>query len=441
VKCSIYNDGIALLNLVKERASKMADEISNGLTGPKRLRILALIPLVYGDDYGFWNRDLGLVVRTLRSMGHDAWLMALYDPGQTLGPDKPVIRATMKELEDPAWWQKQQPDALIIGTWSATRFEAIRTAALSLKKPLIEKLDTDGVKSPKIWFSRYLLRDAVNYNYSDPWHRKAKAFLKAVSRTVVVFAFPGLLDKKMVKGMSRVAVFAAETPLAVARVKRFLRLFGAAPMPRVVTISHPVNTSQMRLLPGDLKENIVVAVGRWDDAVKGWPLLVEVARRFLAIRPDWKMVVIGGLPRFSAKVRKEILSLQDCLLLTGPLEHQQLSEWNRRAKIYLLTSHCETFNIAAAEALCCGCSVVGPSQIASASYFAGCQSGTPSYLRTPDHMTDALVAEADEWEGGKRDPVKISQASLQKFEAETVAKCYLKIFEEMEGAASKPSSG
>jgi glycosyltransferase involved in cell wall biosynthesis len=135
-------------------------------------------------------------------------------------------------------------------------------------------------------------------------------------------------------------------------------------------------------------------------------------------------------------VRTELLSLQDRLILTGPIDHQQLSRWNRKAKIYLLTSHCETFNIAAAEALCCDCSVVGPSQIASASYFAGCQSGTPSYLRTPEHMTDALIAEADGWEDNNRDPITISQASLQRFDAETVAKCYLKIFEEMEQSVS-----
>jgi glycosyltransferase involved in cell wall biosynthesis len=311
---------------------------------------------------------------------------------------------------------------------------------VSLKKPLVEKLDTDGVKSPKIWFFRYLVRDLVNYHYSYPFLRKANIFIKAILRALVVYMLPDILDKKMVRGMSQVPVFAAETPLAVARVKRFLRLYNAAPMPRVVTIPHPANTAEMRLLPGDLKENIVMAVGRWDDAVKGWPLLLEIARRFLAIRHDWKMVIVGDTPAFSAKASREIASLRDRLVLTGPLEHQQLSGWNRKAKIYLLTSHCETFNIAAAEALCCGCSVVGPAQIASVSYFIGSQSGTSSHLRTPDHMTDALIAEVDQWEAGKRDPVGISRASLQNFDAEAVAKCYLDLFGEMERAASKTPS-
>jgi len=53
---------------------------------------------------------------------------------------------------------------------------------------------------------------------------------------------------------------------------------------------------------------------------------------------------------------------------------------------------------------------------------------------------DPAIAEVDLWEAGQRDPVKISQASLQKFDAEMVAKCYLKIFEEMERPASKPAS-
>ena len=414
----------------------MPNSASDGADG-KRLRILALLPLVYGDSYGFWNRDLGLIVRVLRALGHDAWLVALYDRSQTPGPDKPVIRATREELGVPAWWKNQKPDAIIINTWSATRFAAIREAALSVKKPLIEKLDTDGVKSPKIWFYRYLLRDVVSFNYSDPQSKKVRALLNAVVRSCAIYLFPSLLDRKMVRQMSTVPVFAAETPLAVARVKRFLRLYGATPMPRVVTISHPANTAQMRLLPGDVKKNIVMAVGRWDDAVKGWPLLLAIARRFLAVQSDWKMVVVGGLPSIPEKLKEELHTLKDRLILTGPLDHAQLSAWNRQAKIYLLTSHCETFNIAAAEALCCGCSVVGPSQIASASYFAGGRSGTPSHLRTPDHMTDALIAEVDEWADQHRDPIKISESSLPHFDAEMVAKRYLNLFDELARSAPK----
>ena len=414
----------------------MDDPISSGSSGLKRPRILALLPLIYGDRFGFWNRDMGLVVRTLRSMGYDAWLVALYDPDQTPGPGKPVIRATREELAEPAWWQKQAPDALILNTWSAPRHEAIRRAALSLKKPLIEKLDTDGIKSPKIFLSFYFMRERISYKFSDPWHIKVRTFFKAIARTFVVYSFPGLLDKRMVEGMSRVPVYAAESPLATARVKRFLRLYHASPMPRVVTISHPANTTEMRLLPGDVKENIVVAVGRWDFVVKDWPLLFEIAKRFLIIRPDWKIVVIGQPAELSAKTKREMASLENRLILTGPLEHEQLSRWNRKAKIYLLTSYYESFNIAAAEALCCGCSVVAPAQIASASYFASFQSGTPSYVRTPDHMTDALIAEVDEWETGQRDPGKISESALRIFDAEMVAKRYLELFEELSSSPS-----
>src|SRR6202050_2717365 len=203
----------------------MGDEISSGSSGLRRPRILALLPLVYGDKFGFWNRDMGLVVRTLRSMGYDAWLVALYHPDQTPGPDKPVIRATVDELGDRAWWQKQAPDAIILNTWAAPRHEAIRAAALSLKKPLIEKLDTDGIKSPKIFLWFYFMREWISYKFSDPWHIKAAAFFKAIARTFVVYSFPGLLDKKMVECMSRVPIYAAESPLATARVKRFLRLY------------------------------------------------------------------------------------------------------------------------------------------------------------------------------------------------------------------------
>jgi glycosyltransferase involved in cell wall biosynthesis len=406
----------------------------------KRWRILALLPIPYSDRGGFWNRDIGLVMRTLHAQGHDAWLVALKNPDDLPAAGFPVIVATKEELNDPQWWWQQQPDAIILNTWSAPRYEGMRRAALSTGKPLIEKLDTDGVKSPRIWFRRYLSRHMVGYRYSDPFYRKWKLWLEAWIRVSVINFFPWALDAKMVRGMSQVSIYAAETPIAVARVKRFLRLFHATPMPRVLTIPHPVNTENLRLQAGDVKENYVIAVGRWKEAVKGWPLLFEIAKRFLRIYPDWKMVIIGDEPVLSAKDRRERAALGDRLTLTGALNHARLSDWCRRSKIYLLTSHWETFNIAAAEALCCGCSMVGPAQIGSVSCFTANQSGTPSFRRTPDDLTDALVAEVDEWDNGRRDPKSISDTALAAWSVETVGDIYLRLFGEMEAemAAKSP---
>jgi glycosyltransferase involved in cell wall biosynthesis len=403
---------------------------------PKR-RVLAVLPIPYTDGGGFWNRDVGLAMRKMHDAGHDAWLVAVKIPGEDNGTPYPVILGTWEELADPAWWRSQAPDAVLLNTWSAPRHEGIRRAVLALGVPVIEKLDTDGVKSPRIWLGSYTVSHLVGYAYGDSFLHKLGVWIKALARTVVVYSFPALLDARMVKGMSTVPVFAAESPLATARVKRFLRLFHASPMPEVVTIPHPVNTEKLSWRPGDRKENVIVAVGRWGEAVKGWPLLLEMARRFLPLYPDWKIVVIGAKPLLSARDEQDLAAWQGRLHLVGHLDHAELSGWYRRAKIYLLPSVCETFNIAAAEALCCGCSVVGPAQIASMAAFTGHASGTSSFRRTPDHMTDALIAEIDEWQTGHRDPDAIARASLKAWSVETVCAAYLDTFRKIELRASK----
>jgi glycosyltransferase involved in cell wall biosynthesis len=206
-------------------------------------------------------------------------------------------------------------------------------------------------------------------------------------------------------------------------------MYDANPMPRVVTIPHPVNTSQMGFSTADSKLNQVIAVGRWDDAVKGWPLLKEIAERFLQTCSDWSLVVAGTGAEAEGKKMEERFPERFSML--GMLEHEELNKQLRKSKIYLLTSHSETFNIAAAEALCCGCSVVGPAQIPSSAYFAGKESGTVSYIRNTFHMCDTLIAETDEWNNNHRDPERISKRWIRELGADAVAKSYLEIFRSM----------
>ena len=293
--------------------------------------------------------------------------------------------------------------------------------------PLIEKLDTDGVKSPKIYPLHSLRRSWVNYDLKHPVSNGVPRKVEAFARFLVTYLFPSLLDKPMVRCMERVPIYAAETPLATARVKRFLRMYNADPMPRVVTVPHPVNTVHMGFSPADSKRNQVIVVGRWDDAVKGWPLLSEITERFLCALPDWNLLVAGT----GAEIEGEKLENKypGRFSMLGKVGHEDLSKHLRTSKIYLLTSHSETFNIAAAEALCCGCSVVGPAQIPSSSYFAGKESGTVSYIRNSAHMCDALMTETEEWNNRRRDPERISSQWLSELGAEAVAEKYIEIFE------------
>jgi hypothetical protein len=72
-------------------------------------------------------------------------------------------------------------------------------------------------------------------------------------------------------------------------------------------------------------------------------------------------------------------------------------------------------HIASAEAVCAGCSVVGPAEIASMQEYTLNQSGTVAITRGVNDLLDALLAEANEWDSGNRNPTYISNFYSNKF--------------------------
>jgi len=391
------------------------------------MKILAFIPLEYAQHGEFWQRDLGLVILALRDLGHEALFVALgtsHDDQKTY----PLLLITYQTASDPTWWSEQDADMVILNTWSAPRHQGIRSAALASKSLVVEKLDTDGVKSPRIYPFHSLRRSWVSYDLTSPWHSKLRVWGEATARFLVTYLFPAALDRRMVRGMQHVPIYVAETPVASARVRRFLRMYQANPMPKVVTIPHPVQTDVMNLPEGIIKENVIISVGRWNDAVKGWPLLRDTARVFLHNRSNWTIKAIGK----GAEVEGNALAQEypGRFLMMGRLEHAELQHHLQTAKIYFLPSHSETFNIAGAEALCCGCSVVGPAQIPSSAFFASHASGTVSHIRSPAHLADALEAEAYEWNVNARCGKHISYTWTEIVGKSAVALKYMKLIDE-----------
>jgi hypothetical protein len=370
------------------------------------MKILAAIPLTYWEGGEFWSRDLGLVVLALRAAGHDAHFVALGQEDHATD-DRPVKLISRKTMGDPDWWRAQMADGIILNTWSATRYEDIRTAALSARCPVIEKMDTDGIRSPRTWFWRYVVE---NWSADRDSSSAAKRFLAwplAFSRAVLLRIFPGLLDLKLAMTMSKMPVLAVETPVAVERIRRFVREMGQ-PTPRIDCIPHPVE-ELFQSSAEVARTNKVIAVGRWTAHVKNFPLLLRVLNGFLSMNENWTADVVGGLPHDLEKQLSFISpETRARIHFAGLLDHQALAARYQSSRIFVMSSRYESFNIAAAEALCCGCSVVGPVEIPSIQFFTGRASGTPACRNSEIHLLDALCAEAEAWRRDWRDPEQIS---------------------------------
>lgn len=402
----------------------VANPIDSKMPFQKR-RILCVLPIPYQDNWGFWHRDLGLIVRSLRFMGHDSWLVALKVPGQDNSSENPVIVATKAELEDPAWWKTQAPYGAVLNFWGATRWNKIREAARTSTSRLIEKLDTAGIFSPRIWFTRYICEEA-SQNYDSHKYPGYISPIMAIIRTALLWSFPNLLDRKRAAILSAMSAVVAESPIAVERTKRYIRSFNF-PLPRTLCIPHPIDEFKLRADSNISRKSKIISVGRWDSHQKNFALIIRVLERFLRTKSDWTCDLVGYIPAvYRIKYYEPLPSdLKKRINLRGVIPHSEIIDLAYSAKIFLMASRYESFGIAAAEALCCGCSVVGPYFIPSMPWFCSAQSGSIAPQYTPEGILDALLSENEQWYSGCREPSSIASYWSERLGSYTVAKSIL----------------
>lgn len=136
--------------------------------------------------------------------------------------------------------------------------------------------------------------------------------------------------------------------------------------------SYPVHAHKMIHLPNGVdldapppkrwaKENILLSVGRLDDAVKNYGDLMAA----LPDLPldDWKVIIVGrGHEEMEERLFAEAPRLRDKVEFTGPItDRKKLFGLYARATLYVQPSLHESFGIAMAEALCHGCYLIGSS--------------------------------------------------------------------------------
>jgi glycosyltransferase involved in cell wall biosynthesis len=392
-------------------------------------RILFAIPLLYRPDGGFWTRDSGLVVLALRQMGHDAWLVALGD--SSASPEgRPIVRASLRDLSTADWWKAQQPDAVVLNTWSAPRYDAIRGAARKATPLVVERLDTDGARSARLFPREFITRAWGGFWDRLPAWARWLALPLGVARFMVHYTFLSSMDFRMVATMARLPGLIVESPIAADRMQKMIVRFSGRKQ-RIGVIPHPVHENVLRY-DGTPKENRIITVGRWDSVQKDFPMLRKVLQKFLQNHPDWEATVVGRhIPAgFLSAVRAQ-RNWRGRITCHENLSHEQLASEYSRAKIYLMVSRYESFCIAAAEALCCGCSVVGSTEIPTSAYFAETSSGAVAEVRTAEAFLTAADAEVAAWAQGRRDPGAIASVWRERVGSETVARSTLAFMNEI----------
>ncbi len=107
----------------------------------------------------------------------------------------------------------------------------------------------------------------------------------------------------------------------------------------------------------------------------------------------------------------------------GRQSPDQVANLMRRARMLLVTSRWESGPIVLNEALCSGCSFVGPAVIPTiAQYAEGRRYGVAVAERTSRALATATLAEMRRWDNGERDARQIAAAWRPEFEPATVCR-------------------
>ena len=383
-------------------------------------------PFPFGCGPDFFTRDSGLLSRGFRAIGVES--MAVM-PGERKPEDEAdLIRTDYADLESAEWWRGHKLDGVVLYAWGAPRYRRVAKAIRDSGAKLVLNQDSSGMVSPLCGI-RPWLREQAALNGGFGTIRTAVAFAKGLTL--------GLLrtDPLRAYHLRQGDIIAALHPEAAENFRKLCQIYGGKSLAeRVAVIPHAISPSLAYEEGSPPKQNRMIAIGRWDDVIQKRPtLLTEVIGRLLFGNPSVVIEIVGNL---TDQINLWHASLPPDAArrvhLHGKLPHEEIRRLLLAARVLYCPSAYESFHIAAAEALCCGCSVVAADLPAMASFrwFVSRSSGTLAATDDAGGHLDALGREFALWDNGSRDPLAISQTWVASLHADKVAERIIKVIAE-----------
>lgn len=379
----------------------------------------------YSETEGFWDRDMGLLCKGFRMLGMDSRFVALGEP--SVREDVPLILCTLEQMQDAKWWGQWDAEVVILCAWALPRYEPIARAIRSAGIKLFLFLDTDGIVSPHVWPSLSLRSKYVRERDAKRWFSGARALLK------MMVSSTRWRHQETLRHLQHGDLIILPCPMAKQRYRRFLLAMRRTDLAGKLRFAPYAVTPDMNYDSGISKRPVIVAVGRWNAVQKNVPLLGQVVSHVLQAQPHYSIRVIGADgERLRKFLPASVSRFEPRIDLMGRVAHSKLPAVYQESRIILCTSYVESFHIAGAEALCCGCSVVGDARISSMPYLAQHGSGTLACNLSPNNFRDALLAEIEAWEAGERNPVQISKTWTARLHPDCVAETFWKLAQDKE---------
>jgi len=360
-------------------------------------------PVRFKGDHTFFARDSGLLCKGFQEIGVACKAIM---PGPPMEDDQveDLIRTDYRNLEDPGWWETLGGEGVVFYGWGSGKYVKIVRAIKQAGLVLVSHMDTAGMLGVLNGFSTYA---KTVWRVSRGEHRNGLAGLLHFAARLVYATSVGLIgnDRTRARHLKQADWIGAITPVALERIRKVCRIYGGDFLAgRVQLVPHP-NATCMVPDPSLPKERLVVGVGRWDDPyVKGTDLLLATAERLLQQDAHVCFEIYGRMREDMHGWHQNLpVAIRDRVKLMGVVRNSLVSQALQRARVEICTSLRESYHIVSAEALCCGCSVVGPdvAEIPGMKWFTDGPFGRMAG-RTADGMAEAVLAELADWDAGRR---------------------------------------
>ena len=400
---------------------------SNPPDNPAKHKWFTCTPVRFVGDHTFFARDSGLLCKGFQEIGVECKAI-MPGPPMEVDQTEDLIRTDYGNLEDPVWWASLGGEGVVFYGWGSGKYVKIARAIKQAGLNLVSHMDTAGIFSifnglPDYPKSLLAICKGESSNAFVSYTRFALRFANASTFGIIKN------DLSRAKHLKQADVIGAITPIAMDRIRRVCHIYGGNDLAaKVKLIPHP-NSSLMRYDPAIPKETLLVATGRWDDTkIKGTELLLTTVGLILEKSADAKVEIYGTIPPLMYSWHQALPEkARTQVKLIGTVRNDILAIALQRASISLCTSLREGYHTASAEALCCGCSIVGPdvAEIPSMKWFTEGGRGRMSY-RQPEPMARAILGELQAWQAGERDPQAISRKWIARLHAPRVAELILK---------------
>lgn len=176
-------------------------------------------------------------------------------------------------------------------------------------------------------------------------------------------------------------------------ILKLCRIYGGDDLARRVEVIPHAVESRFRY-DSRRKLRRIICVGRWEDEVQKRPrFLMHVVSALLELDLEVDFLIIGTTtPALESWQRALPSEARTRVRIAGMVDRDELADMFRDAMVFYSASAFESFGIAAAEALCSGCSVVAGRSVSMAAFdwFVSENSGTLSDRNTIDGHVTAL---------------------------------------------------